>query len=560
MNVVKDREQVVPKPATKHKSSTANAPASESAHMPTHRPKVLTVECPTLIMIETGSLLISHPDSSIQVDHSQMAVLSLKGQYTINYSDDCKVTIKPINDEDFSFSGNFVINVADCLKASRLLKMEIPLFSLSKNLITIGSTDASPVSDVKDYDRDLSAKALLFSSQDAAIYIYTHTFKDEGKAVIHDAIVIGAGPYGTSATIALKNKHKKVYWVGEALSFWLRKIQPMVLRSAKPATNLYTGEPGFTLLDFYKKRGMDPTGKIAFSDFIAYYFDLITHYNVYPRYEKVINVKHKRDYWEVTLKTASGNKTVQALNVINATGIGIHPRIPCEFAKLPTKQISHVTDFSVQAFPRNKKIAVIGGAQSAIEYALQADELNNDVTIYARDEIFFRNLHQPQQMLYRKMASNNEKFMHLLPSFLRTKVLAYLLEGTCEPEAKEQIEKSHITIHENMSVEAVNIRPDNQVELVTRESSDHYDLVILATGYDYNVMDISYLSEIMSDSNRKIVGKYPALTKYAMLKNSPKGMYFTGFSSIYTLGFKSQFINGTNLVIKRIVDNIENNS
>jgi hypothetical protein len=243
--------------------------------------------------------------------------------------------------------------------------------------------------------------------------------------------------------------------------------------------------------------------------------------------------------------------------VINATGIGMHPNLPPVLEKLPARLASHVSDYAVHAFPEDRNIAVIGGAQSALEYALEADFHGNHVTLYVRDKLLYRNLHEPTQFIYRFLASNCEKIIGYLPVSLKSRLLAYLLEGTCEPQVAEEIANSHINVKENVEILDCHMINDQLVSVVTRDGERQFDRVVAATGYQYDVHDVNYLSAFLNESKHVIAGRFPNLDRNVMLKNAPRGMYFTGYSCVYAIGFKAQFINGSNIVVKRIIEDIK---
>ena len=99
----------------------------------------------------------------------------------------------------------------------------------------------------------------------------------------------------------------------------------------------------------------------------------------------------------------------------------MHPNIQPVLSTLPEKRACHVSRNAGHAFPESRDIAVSGGAQSALEYALEADLRGNNVTLYIRDQLMYRNLHEPTQLIYRFLATNCEKIIGYLPIKLKTR-------------------------------------------------------------------------------------------------------------------------------------------
>jgi thioredoxin reductase len=243
--------------------------------------------------------------------------------------------------------------------------------------------------------------------------------------------------------------------------------------------------------------------------------------------------------------------------VINATGIGMHPNIPSLLSNLPKRLASHVSNYAVQAFPKDANIAVVGGAQSALEYALEAEKWGNKVTLYVRDVIMYRNLHEPSQLLYRFLATYCEYIIRILPNYLKTRLLNYLLEGTCEPELKDELKTSDIDVLENTVVNECYLINDDQIVVVENHVERQFDRLVVATGYYYDIHHIEYLSSFLNDDQHVLEERFPKLDRNGSLKNAPPGMYFIGYSSIYSVGFKAQFINGTCIIVRRVIDDIK---
>ncbi len=511
------------------------------------RENLLIVNKPTLLMVDNGTINISSSNESININEKQMAVLVKKGKYCIHNDNNTIINTQTISTDDPVYTDNFVVNIEDTRKAWNLIQKDIPLLFLSDRLISLGNIENNIFNE--------NENDILFKYNDVSIYSSPINHSTTTDNDIFDAIVIGAGPYGTSAALSLKNNNFNIYWAGEPLSFWLRNIQPTLLRSAKSATNLYIDNQEFTFLDFINKFKLNKLGKIEYSEFLAYFFYLLTYLNDLPEHEKVVNIYHRNGLWHTKLQGVFGLKTIISKNVINATGIGIHPNIPETISNLPLKLAAHVSHTAVHDLPVNKKIAIIGGAQSAVEYALEADKKGNEVTMYVKGKLKYRNLHQPTQFMYRFLASNCEKIIPYLPVLLKTKLLGFLLEGTCEPQIKNDLEDSNIRIFEGTVIFNTEIIDEKPV-VNSNFGESQFDFIVSATGYNYNIHHLNYSSGFITSKNQTIACQYPNLNTNAMLKNTPPGMYFAGFACMYSIGFKAQFINGTNIVIKRIINDI----
>ena len=86
-----------------------------------------------------------------------------------------------------------------------------------------------------------------------------------------EAIVIGGGPYGLSATAHLRKAGVETRTFGSPMSFW-RNHTPagMMLRSALGASDIASPDRGMTLAAYLGRRGALPDGPIPVSSFVDY--------------------------------------------------------------------------------------------------------------------------------------------------------------------------------------------------------------------------------------------------------------------------------------------------
>lgn len=510
-------------------------------------PEDLVVTGPTLLLAETDGLRASCQDSELALNTGQIAVLVQTGDYKLSsgafqsYQSGFPQGASP------ALGGNYTLNIADSARAAALLKRELPLCEVAGKIVTLvpGSLASADAAEGRE---------TIFYADDYSI-VCSDIEETRPSVTECEVLVIGAGPYGASAAMSCKTAGIEPYWVGEPLSFWLRNIQPTPLRSVRAATNLYThGERG-SFLNFCEDYGLERTGKIQFWEFLAYYFHMILTFDLFPRHERVTDIEQQGDRWLVRLTGWQGERKVMARNVINATGIGMHPNVPNAVKGLPGSVAGHVSNFATGALPSGKRMAIIGGGQSAFEYAVHAASAN-DVSLYVKDALVFRNLHQPDQAFYRFLATNCERYIRYLPVWLRNRVLNYLLEGTCEPESEAELKASGVTLREDTQI--IRCRQDDNGRVVIEDSDGKktFDYVIAATGYYYNVGDVPYLRNVLKKPSQITAGRFPNLDRNAMLRGTNPGIYFTGYSCLHAFGFKSQFINGSQLVVKHIIQDI----
>jgi len=86
-----------------------------------------------------------------------------------------------------------------------------------------------------------------------------------------EAIVIGGGPYGLSATAHLRKAGVETRTFGSPMSFW-RNHTPagMMLRSALGASDIASPDQGMTLAAHLGRRGALRDGPVPVSSFVDY--------------------------------------------------------------------------------------------------------------------------------------------------------------------------------------------------------------------------------------------------------------------------------------------------
>ena len=190
---------------------------------------------------------------------------------------------------------------------------------------------------------------------------------------VTDIAIIGAGPYGMAAAARLTAAGATVRQFGEPMSFWQRHMpKGMWLRSVWSASNI--GGPGSALsLDEYERRLGSPIRRpVPLPTFIAYAhaFRDEARLDIDPRHVTKVSAMPGGGF---RLVTADG-ESFECRRVIVATGIQAFASRPHEFDGLPPDLASHSADNDDLSRFAGKRVAVIGGGQSAMESAVLLSE------------------------------------------------------------------------------------------------------------------------------------------------------------------------------------------
>ncbi|WOD64468.1 YpdA family putative bacillithiol disulfide reductase [Niallia taxi] len=182
------------------------------------------------------------------------------------------------------------------------------------------------------------------------------------------AIIIGAGPCGLAAAIALEQVN----------------IKPLIIEKGN-VVNAIHGYP--THQTFFSTSEKLEIGGIAFlteqykpnrNQALVYYREVVKRKNLrINAYEEVINVKKEADYF--TIKTSKDE--YRANYVIVATGYYDHPN----YMNVPGEDLPKVSHYFKEAHPYfNHDVTVIGGKNSSVDAAIELVKAGSRVTVLYR--------------------------------------------------------------------------------------------------------------------------------------------------------------------------------
>ena len=192
---------------------------------------------------------------------------------------------------------------------------------------------------------------------------------------IFDILIIGAGVSGVSCAIEAKIKNIDNILVLEKSDNFFSTIR-----------NFY--KDGKRVDRNWKNNIVDIIGNIDFFDttkdeVINYFNNLLKKYNINPLYNSEVEriIKNSENVFEVYSKT----QKYLAKNVIIAIGKMGKPNKPDY--KIPN-EIQNIVNFNLDKVSKNEEILVVGGGNSAAEYAYSLIDDKNLVTLAYRQKSF----------------------------------------------------------------------------------------------------------------------------------------------------------------------------
>lgn len=194
---------------------------------------------------------------------------------------------------------------------------------------------------------------------------------------IFDTVIVGAGVSGISCAVELKIKNIDNFAVIEKSDNFFNTIRTFYKDGKRVDKN-------------WRNQVIELLGSIDFDgglkeEVLDYFENLLKKHNINPLYNSEVEkiIKNSDDIFEVHLK----ENILKAKNVVVAIGKMGKPNKPDY--KIPI-EIQKNVNFNLDSCSKNEKILVVGGGNSAAEYAYSLALDDNIVTLAYRKESFTR--------------------------------------------------------------------------------------------------------------------------------------------------------------------------
>jgi FAD-dependent urate hydroxylase len=378
--------------------------------------------------------------------------------------------------------------------------------------------------------------------------------------------IIGAGPYGLSSAAYLRAAGVETRVFGDPMSFWQSQMpNGMYLRSNLGASHIADPKGALTLNKYCEQSGEYISKPIPLDLFVNY--GLWYQRQAVPHVEKrsVAHVDHNGCGFRIRLEDG---EEFTSHRVVVATGIGSFASRPPIFQNIPITLASHSSEHKDFDKFKDRKIAVIGAGQSALESAALLQEAGIDVEVIARKpELNWVGLHPRlhhlgilSKLLYSDRdvgpagISRLVAMPHVFRRFPRTfqnrtayRAIRPAVAGWLGPRLKN----IPITLgRQIVSAQAIGERLRLKLDDDTERVVDH---AILATGYRVNVSRYPFFSASISRNIRNVDG-YPVLTRG--LESSIPGLHFVGKPAAWSFGPILGFVSGAEFASKELVRSI----
>ena len=380
-----------------------------------------------------------------------------------------------------------------------------------------------------------------------------------------DVVVVGAGPYGLSTAAHLLGRGLRVAVFGKTLEMW-REHMPkgMLLRSHWWATNLSDPDGDYGFERFARAAGRDRSYPVPLQTFIDYglWFQQRAVPEVDETYVSSIERRDTR-----FLLTLEDGREIESQAVVMAIGPYHYANRPEPFTGLPAELVSHSCDHRDFGRFKGRDVVVIGGGQSAIEFAALLHEAGAAVQVVSRRPVqwlepdrsgtrstlerilapdagiapgwinwvwdhrpvLFYRFPQPWKDAY------NAKYHSGATDWLRNRVLGKV--ALRERQTVARLEVAHGRLKATISDGAT-------------VSADH---IILATGY---TVDINRLRMIHPSLRANIATDRTSPVLNHWFESSVPGLYFVGLTSLRAFGPLYRFVAGCGAAARRVASAI----
>ena len=353
-----------------------------------------------------------------------------------------------------------------------------------------------------------------------------------------DLLVIGAGPFGLAVAAQASHLGIEHLVVGRPMEFW-RKNMPagMYLRSAcdwhLDPLNVHTIDK------FLEERRQTATDvePLSLDFYLSYaeWFQKQKQITALPLHIERLDVSDNR----FTATTRSGD-TIHARNVVIAPGFTHFTNIPPELkSRLPAGRFVHTCDFVDFSAARDKRFLIIGGRQSAFEWAALLVEagaravyithrhdspafaaadwswVNPLVDAIGDNPGWFRNLSQAEK----------DDVNHRLWAEGRLKV---------EPWLQVRLNSDHVRVLPRTEVaKCVEINNEQHVTLSNGETIT-CDEIVLATGYKVDITRLPILAAGNILDQLATRNGFPLLDEH--FQTSINGLFITSMPATQDFG------------------------
>ncbi|HKU78100.1 MAG TPA: NAD(P)-binding domain-containing protein [Pyrinomonadaceae bacterium] len=355
-----------------------------------------------------------------------------------------------------------------------------------------------------------------------------------------ELLIIGAGPFGLALSAQAQHDHIEHLIVGKPMEFWRSNMpKGMFLRSAcdwhLDPQNVHTIEA------YLQSRGQTPKDVEPLSlDFYLTYIDWFQKQKNIQPLQSYIQRLDRLPNHDFVATTIDGN-VINAKNVVLAPGFSNFAHVPEDLkAKLPAGSYQHTVEYVDFSDAANKRYLIIGGRQSAFEWAallLEAGAAAVHLSHRHASPAFAVADWSWVKPLVDNMVENPSWFRRLSQKEKDDISFRMWSEGRLkiEPWLESRLRNERVNVWPQTEVRSCNVNGSNELEVkLTNGESIKVDKLVLATGYKVDIARVPVLANGNLLEQIKTRNGFPVLDDH--FETSVLGLFITSMPAMQDFG------------------------
>jgi len=357
-----------------------------------------------------------------------------------------------------------------------------------------------------------------------------------------DLLIIGAGPFGLSMAAYAKHHNLDFLIVGKTMEFWKNNMPDgMYLRSGIDWHIDPVEE--HTFYNFLESQNGKPadTNPISLNLYLQYTEWFRRGKGIDPINSYVTKLDNSKENNYPFKAYMDNGSVIESKATVIAIGFGYFKYIPEELSSdIPDDKFSHTCDLVNFSNLKSKSCLIIGGRQSAFEWASLISKAE-------ANKIYVAHRHKTPEFkqsdwlwvtpIVEEMADNSEYYVKLSKEEKEVINNRFWKEGRLKLEpwlAGIKYDKK-INIYPESKIASISINDRGLIQvLLDRGDRFEVDHIIFATGYKVDISRVPFLSSGNVLENIEKNNGYPKL-KTGMQSSVP-GLYFTSFPATQDYG------------------------
>jgi hypothetical protein len=369
-----------------------------------------------------------------------------------------------------------------------------------------------------------------------------------------EVAVIGAGPHGLSAAVQLRRAGIETRVFGRCMSFWQTMPEGMLLRSNWSATNMVEPVGPLSLDAFKADSGARFETPVPLDRFVEY-GEWVQRSAVADLDTRLV-ARIERCPEGFMLELEDGER-LTAGRVVVACGIAPFAWRPPEFDHLPPELASHTSEHRDLSRFSGRRVAVVGGGQSALESAALMHEAGADVEVFIRRPgiVWLRGVGVKKRigrlgpvvyaptdvgpLWYSRLVAKPHLFRRL-PRGMQDPISRRSIRPAGSHWVRERL--GEVPLHTGHAVVAAAASGDGVALTLDGGGTHEADELVFGTGYRVDVARYPFLPASITESLR-LAGGYPVLQRG--LESSVGGLHFLGAPACWSFGPTQRFVSGS---------------